>query len=76
LSENAHVRLAIYDLLGREVTVLVDESRIAGTYTVNVDARALSSGMYLYRLSVRTGMANGSTGSGSITLTRKMTVVK
>ncbi len=45
------VRLAVYDMLGREVAVLVDEPKEAGEYTVRFDGRHLASGVYLYRLS-------------------------
>jgi hypothetical protein len=44
------VRLAVYDLLGHEVAVLVNEVKPAGTYTVRFDASGLASGMYFYRL--------------------------
>jgi hypothetical protein len=46
-----HVRLTVYDLLGREVAVLVDEPKEPGTYSVPFSAQGLSSGMYVYRLS-------------------------
>ncbi len=49
------VRLSIYDMLGREVAVLVDGVRNAGFHEVTFDARALSSGMYIYRLSTPQG---------------------
>jgi len=44
------VRLKIYDMIGREVATLVDESKPAGTYTVQFDASRLASGVYCYRL--------------------------
>ncbi len=44
------VKLAIYDLLGREVAVLVDERRAAGSYQDTFDGSALASGVYVYRL--------------------------
>jgi len=44
------VRLAVYDVLGSEVAVLVDERAQAGTHAVEWDARALPSGVYFYRL--------------------------
>jgi hypothetical protein len=44
------VRLSVYDILGREVTVLVDERRDAGVHEVTFDAAGLSSGVYFYRL--------------------------
>lgn len=49
-SVGSDVRLAVYDLLGREVAVLVDGKREPGIYTVTLDASRLASGMYLYRL--------------------------
>lgn len=45
-----HQTLKIYDLLGREVAVLVDEYKPAGSYEVKFDASHLSSGTYFYRL--------------------------
>ena len=45
------VRLAVYDLLGREVAVLVDGYQLAGQHQLMFDARGLSSGIYFYRLS-------------------------
>ncbi len=59
------VRLAVYDMLGREVAVLVDEPKEPGTYNVPFSARGLSSGMYLYRLS-----------AGGFVQTRTMLLVK
>jgi len=44
------VRLAVYDLLGREVAVLVNEKKSPGSYSVRFDASSLASGIYLYRL--------------------------
>jgi hypothetical protein len=45
-----HVSLKIYDILGNEVIVLVDKNKTAGKYTVEFDASALSSGVYVYQL--------------------------
>ena len=44
------VSLAVYDVLGREVAVLVDGKQPAGSYEVPFDASRLASGMYVYRL--------------------------
>jgi len=44
------VSLKIYDMLGREVTTLVNEIRTAGYYTVDFNASSLSSGIYFYRI--------------------------
>lgn len=59
------VRLTVFDMLGREVSVLVNRQYAAGNYEVNFDASTLSSGMYIYRLE-----ANGSV------MTKKMTLIK
>jgi endo-1,4-beta-xylanase len=45
------VRLAVYDLLGREAAMLVNERKASGTYTVTFDASGLASGVYFCRLS-------------------------
>ncbi|HLT46515.1 MAG TPA: T9SS type A sorting domain-containing protein, partial [Rubricoccaceae bacterium] len=50
LAEATHVRLAVYDMLGREIAVLVDEEREAGTHSAVFEAGALPSGTYLYRI--------------------------
>jgi photosystem II stability/assembly factor-like uncharacterized protein len=45
-----NVKLTIFDLLGREVAVLVNEFRTAGTYEASFDASSISSGVYFYKL--------------------------
>jgi hypothetical protein len=47
---NQYVSLRIYDVLGRELSTLVSESKSAGTYTVVWDARGYASGVYFYRI--------------------------
>ncbi|MGA7304410.1 MAG: T9SS type A sorting domain-containing protein, partial [Rhodothermales bacterium] len=42
--------IQVVDLLGREVSRVVDQVFDAGSYNVRFDARDLSSGVYLYRL--------------------------
>ncbi len=44
------VILKIYDLLGREVELLVNEEKSPGFYEVNFNAANLASGIYLYRI--------------------------
>ncbi len=53
--EAAAVRLAVYDLLGREVKVLVAGQVAAGRHAVAFDATSLPSGTYLYRLTTPEG---------------------
>ena len=50
LPQAGEVRLAVYDLLGHEVAILVDQSKPAGNHTVRFGAGNLSSGAYVYRL--------------------------
>lgn len=50
-----NVRLAIYDMLGREVAVLLNGRQVAGAYQVHFDAWNYNSGMYLYRLETEAG---------------------
>lgn len=44
------VRLSVYDALGREVTILVDQQLRPGTYEASWDASAYPSGVYFYKL--------------------------
>ena len=44
------VNLSVYDLLGREVAVLVNRELDAGKHTATFDASGFSSGIYMYRL--------------------------
>lgn len=44
------VKLTVYDLLGKEVAVLVNEKKPGGSYAVRFDGTGLSSGVYFYRL--------------------------
>lgn len=50
LPEAVHVTLKVYDLLGREVASLVNETKQAGRYNVTFDAGKLASGIYIYIL--------------------------
>jgi hypothetical protein len=59
------VKLAVYDLLGREVTVLVNEWRAAGSYQDSFDGTGLASGVYFCRMT-----------AGSFTQSRKMILAR
>ncbi|MGD0591620.1 MAG: phospholipase D-like domain-containing protein [Bacteroidota bacterium] len=50
LPSAGHINLKVYDILGREVAILVDEIKPAGTYSVRWEASRFSSGAYFYRL--------------------------
>jgi hypothetical protein len=53
----AHVWLSVFDMLGREVAVLVDEQKEPGEYIVPFAGVGLSSGVYLCRLQAGTSVA-------------------
>ncbi len=65
LPESSDVSLKIYDMVGREVAVLINRQMSAGSHTATFDASNLPSGMYFYRLETATG-----------SLSRKMTLIK
>jgi hypothetical protein len=50
LPKSSEVKLTVYDILGREVSVLVNERKNAGMYEAKLDGSRLSSGVYFYRL--------------------------
>jgi hypothetical protein len=64
-SGGGNVKLVVYDLLGREVAVLVDEQKEPGIHTVRFDAAGISSGQYICRLTAR-----GHSASRMMTLIR------
>jgi len=63
------VKLGVYDMLGREVALLVDESKPAGEYRVAFDGSGLASGIYHYRLTT-------SDGAGQFVDTKSMILIK
>jgi hypothetical protein len=48
--QSGRVKLAVYNLIGEQVAVLVNEIKEPGKYEVRFDASALSSGVYIYRM--------------------------
>jgi hypothetical protein len=50
LEKAANVTLNVYDILGREVTVLVNGAQKAGNHIIRFDGSRLSNGLYWYRL--------------------------
>src|SRR4030042_904269 len=59
------VSLRVFDLLGREVAILVNEAKPAGVYTYSFDASYLSSGIYFYSIS-----------AGKFSDTKKMILIR
>lgn len=64
-TEPGHVRLAVYDALGRTVAWLVDGVQAAGVYEVAFEADDLPGGVYFYRLE-----------AGAYTATRRMVLLR
>jgi len=50
VSETGFVSLKIFDVLGKEVSTVVNEEMKAGSYQIGFDASAMSSGVYFYQL--------------------------
>ncbi|MCX6171005.1 MAG: multiheme c-type cytochrome [Ignavibacteriales bacterium] len=50
LPNSGHVKLTIYDAIGREVETLVNSDLVAGTHNVEWTAKNMASGIYLYRI--------------------------
>ncbi len=65
LPQNGEVSLKIYDMLGREVATLFDGFKKQGYHTIDFDASALASGIYIYRLITDSGI-----------ISKKMTLLK
>ncbi len=62
---SAHVKLTVFDVLGRPLLTLVDETQHAGYYHVTADVIHIPSGVYFYRLE-----------AGGAALVRKLAVVR
>lgn len=65
IPERGHIRLVVYDLLGREALTIVNEVRDPGRHSVTWNASTFASGVYLYRLH-----------AGGYVATRKMILVR
>jgi hypothetical protein len=58
IAKTGYVSLKVYDILGREAAVLVNEQKNPGRYSVNFNAAGLASGIYIYRLTAGTYSAS------------------
>jgi len=65
LRVTSYAKLVVYDIMGREITTLVNEKQSPGTYQVEFDGSGLSSGVYFYRLN-----------AGEFRETKRMMLVK
>ncbi len=50
IAENGFVKIQVYDVLGKELEILVNEIQQAGDYKINFNAQDFSSGVYFYKL--------------------------
>ena len=66
---NGNVTLNIYDISGREITTLVNNTQEAGFYTVQFNANNFASGTYFYRISASNGQEN-------LVMTKRMLLIK
>ena len=60
-----HVTISVYDILGKEVAVLLNETKQAGSYTMSFNASHIPSGIYFYKLT-----------AGNFTSQKKMVVLR
>ncbi|MCW8812554.1 MAG: T9SS type A sorting domain-containing protein, partial [Chlorobium sp.] len=65
LPEPAFVTIKVYDVLGNEIESLLRDEKIAGSYEVEFDGSALTSGIYYYRIT-----------EGNFSQTKKMILLK
>ncbi len=50
IPEDGFVTLKVYDILGNEVTTLINEQKPQGIFEVNFNASSLASGVYIYKI--------------------------
>lgn len=65
LPDAGNVKLTVYDALGREIAVLLNDFKSAGVYSVNYDASSIASGVYFYKID-----------TGDYSQTSKMQLIK
>ena len=65
LPKESYVQLKLYNILGQNVLIILDENRPAGMYDVQVNAGNLASGIYFYRIK-----------AGNFVQTKKMVLMK
>ena len=77
LPSDAHVKLTVLDVVGREVATLVNRDEEAGYKSVTFDASELASGIYFYRLHAHPLVNAPSDGqAGNFRETKKLILMK
>ncbi len=66
------VTIRIFDVLGREVAILLQERKLPGSHSLSYTAGTLPSGVYLCRLEI----GNRGAGGALLTRTRKMLLLR
>src|SRR5207249_1564273 len=74
IPKSSKANIIIYDILGREVTTLVNEQLKQGSYETEWDGSNFASGIYYYKLVVGDNTNNG--GAGDFSETKKMVLIK
>jgi Secretion system C-terminal sorting domain len=65
ISKSEDVKITVYDIAGKEIEVLLNESKLSGNYEINFNAKHLSSGIYFYKIQ-----------AGKFTQTKRMLLIK
>ena len=52
INKSSHVTIRVYDIIGKEISILVNEFKSPGVHKINFDGSRLSSGIYFYTLQV------------------------
>jgi len=71
IPDDCRILLKVYDVLGNEITTLVDEVKNRGIYSVNFGSAEISSGIYFYQL-----IATSASSGKIFTETKKMVLIK
>ena len=69
ITYNSKVTLKVFDITGREISTLVNETKEAGYYTVQFNASEYASGTYFYRITAQNGQDN-------FVMTKRMILIK
>jgi hypothetical protein len=66
LSTKTRVRLSVFNMLGQEIAVVLDEQKEAGSYSVQFNAAHLASGVYFYRMETGSFFRNEKNASSKV----------
>jgi len=72
IPKQSFVKITVFDILGKEIAVIVNQNLNSGSYEADFDASYLTSGIYFYKMEVR----QAESLTGEFTDTKKMILVK